>query len=226
MKKALVIFSGGQDSTTCLGWALHRFDEVEAISFEYGQRHEIELDSAKKIAKKLGVKHTILKLSVFKELGNSALLEEDLDVGSSHSQKPNLPASFVPNRNAMFFTVAHAFAQKIGASFLVTGISQEDYSGYPDCREEFIKPLQKALNLGSDSDIEFLYPLIHLTKAQTFQLAKDEGVLDTVINESHTCYNADHTTFHPWGYGCGECPACKLRKKGWEEFNSLAEKLS
>ncbi len=218
MKKALVIFSGGQDSTTCLGWAKNRYDKVEALSFEYGQRHSIELEQAKKIAKKLNIKHTILNISLFKEIGNSALLDKESDINAPHSQKQNLPSSFVPNRNAIFFTAAHAFAQRIGASYLITGISQEDYSGYPDCREEFIKPLEKALNIGSDSDIKFLYPLIHLTKAQTFKLAKDEGVLDIVIKDSHTCYNADHSTFHPWGYGCAECPACKLRQKGWEEY--------
>lgn len=226
MKKALVIFSGGQDSTTCLGWAINRFDSVETISFDYGQRHKIELKQAKNIAKLLKVKNSLIKVSVLKELGNSALLSESEDVNASHSVKKELPASYVPNRNAIFFTIAHAFAQKIRASFLVTGISQEDYSGYPDCREEFIEPLEKALNIGSDSDIKFLYPLIHLTKGETFKLAKDEGVLDIVIRESHTCYNGIRDKLFEWGYGCGECPACKLRKKGWREFKTLAGKLS
>ncbi len=217
-KKALVIFSGGQDSTTCLGWAIRRFEVVEAISFDYGQRHLVELECAKEITAKLDVKHTVLKLNIFKELNDSALLDKDMDINDTHHDHKNLPASFVPNRNAIFFTTAHAFAQKIKADSLITGISQTDYSGYPDCREEFIKPLEKALNIGSESEIKFLYPLMHLSKAQTFQLAKDEGVLDIVVEMSHTCYNADRSVLHRWGYGCGDCPACKLREKGWNEF--------
>ncbi len=220
-KKTIVIFSGGQDSTTCLGWAINRFEEVETLSFDYGQRHKVELKQAKKIADILKVKNSILKINAFKELSDSALTNSSQDVNASHHNKPNLPASFVPNRNAIFFTLAHAYAQKTGATFLITGINQTDYSGYPDCREEFIKPLEKALNLGSESDIKFLYPLIYLSKAETFKLAKDEGVLDIVINESHTCYNGDHINFHDWGYGCGKCPACKLREKGYKEYQAL-----
>ncbi len=220
-KKAIVIFSGGQDSTTCLGWALNRFEEVETLSFDYGQRHSIELKQAKKIARILKIKNSILKINAFKELNDSALLNSYQDVNASRYNKSNLPASFVPNRNALFFTLAHAFAQKIGAYFLITGINQTDYSGYPDCREEFIKPLEKALNLGSESSIKFLYPLIRLTKAQTFKLAKQENILDLVINESHTCYNNDRKSFHNWGYGCGNCPACKLRERGWNEYQTL-----
>ena len=216
---ALIVFSGGQDSTTCLGWAKNKFDSVETITFDYGQKHKIEIAQAKKIADILNVKNTILNINAFTQLNDSALLEDsNLDISSSHKTKTHLPASFVPNRNAIFFTLAHAFAQKQGIENIIIGVNQTDYSGYPDCREDFVLSLEKTLNLGSESNIKFHYPLIHLTKAETFQLAKDEGVLDLVVNESHTCYNGDHTTKFDWGYGCGECPACILRKDGWNLF--------
>lgn len=218
MKKALIIFSGGQDSTTCLGWAKERFDVVETITFDYGQKHKVEIEKARDIAKMLGVKNTLLSINAFTELNDSALIDSSLDISSSHHTKPNLPASFVPNRNAIFFTLAHAFAQKQGIDNLVTGINQTDYSGYPDCRENFVKALELALNLGSESNIKFHYPLMHLSKAETFELAKKEGILEVVVEHSHTCYNGDHESFHDWGYGCAKCPACILRAKGWEEF--------
>lgn len=218
MKKALVVFSGGQDSTTCLGWAKNRFDYVESITFDYGQKHFVEIAQACKIAGVLGVKNTLLSLDAFSQLNDSALINGNLDISSSHSTHTNLPASFVPNRNAIFFTLAHAFAQKQGIDNIIIGVNQTDYSGYPDCREEFVKALELALNLGSEANITFHYPLMHLTKAQTFTLSKEEGVLELVIDESHTCYNGDHTHKYVWGYGCGECPACILRRIGWEEF--------
>ena len=219
---ALIVFSGGQDSTTCLGWAINKFDYVETITFDYGQKHKIEIVQAKKIAAILNVKNTILNINAFTQLNDSALLEDStLDISSSHKTKTHLPASFVPNRNAIFFTLAHAFAQKQGIENIIIGVNQTDYSGYPDCREDFVLSLEKTLNLGSESNIKFHYPLIHLTKAETFQLSKDEGVLDLVVNESHTCYNGDHTTKFNWGYGCGECPACILRKEGWLIHNKI-----
>ncbi len=218
MNKALIIFSGGQDSTTCLGWAKERFAYVETITFDYGQKHKVEIEQAKKIANMMSVKNTLLSINAFTELNDSALIDSSLDISSSHHTKPNLPASFVPNRNAIFFTLAHAFAQKQGIDNLVTGINQTDYSGYPDCRENFVKALEVALNLGSESDIKFNYPLMHLSKGETFELAKKEGILDIVVEQSHTCYNGDHKSFHDWGYGCGECPACILRANGWRDF--------
>lgn len=218
MKRALVVFSGGQDSTTCLGWAKNRFDYVESITFDYGQKHFVEIAQAQKIAQHLGVKNTLLSLDAFSQLNDSALINSKLDISSSHSTHTNLPASFVPNRNAIFFTLAHAFAQKQGIDNIIIGVNQTDYSGYPDCREDFVKALELALNLGSEANIMFHYPLMHLTKAETFTLSKEEGVLELVIDESHTCYNGDHTHKHSWGYGCGECPACILRKIGWEVF--------
>ncbi|MDD2384515.1 MAG: 7-cyano-7-deazaguanine synthase QueC [Sulfurospirillaceae bacterium] len=218
MKRALVVFSGGQDSTTCLGWAKNRFDYVESITFDYGQKHRVEIAQASKIAKALHVKNTLLSLDAFSQLNDSALIDSSLDISSSHKTHTNLPSSFVPNRNAIFFTLAHAFAQKQGIEHIIIGVNQTDYSGYPDCREAFVKALELALNLGSEATITFHYPLMHLTKAETFKLSKEEGVLDLVINESHTCYNGDHTQKHAWGYGCGTCPACILRKTGWESY--------
>lgn len=218
---ALVVFSGGQDSTTCLGWAIKHFKSVEAITFDYGQRHRIEIEQSRLIAQKLGIKQFILEFDLFSKLGDSALLETSSDLKASpHRTKPHLPASFVPNRNALFFTLAHAYAQKEGLTHIITGISEADYSGYPDCREEFITHLERTLNLGSDSSILFAYPLLHRNKAQTFALAKECGVLDLVLEESHTCYNGDRSHRYEWGYGCKECPACGLREKGWREYQA------
>jgi 7-cyano-7-deazaguanine synthase len=219
--KALVIFSGGQDSTTCLFWAIDKFDEVEAITFDYGQKHAIEIEQSKLICKHASIKQTIVDISFLDTLVESALtshgnVNEVLDNG--------LPASFVPNRNQLFITLAHAFAQKIGAESLVGGMCQTDYSGYPDCRDFFIQDLIKVSNEGSglDSDkaIEMHTPLMYLTKAQTFDLADKIAALHEVITMSYTCYNGDREHLHEWGYGCGTCPACELRAAGWEEYKN------
>lgn len=223
MAKALMVFSGGQDSTTCLGWALNRFEAVETITFDYGQRHIVELQQAKKIAGLLGVKNTVFLLNIFENLAASSLIEKDSDLNKPHEKKPNLPSSYVPNRNALMFTIAHAYAQKLGFDSLVTGVCESDYSGYPDCREAFVLSLEKALNLGSDEQIKFFYPLMKLDKADTFALAKQEGVLDAVVAYSHTCYNGDREHRHVWGYGCGECPACRLRSRGWEIYEQRTQ---
>ena len=164
------------------------------------------------------VKNTLLSLDAFSQLNDSALIDSTQDIGAHHRTHTNLPASFVPNRNAIFFTLAHAFAQKQGINHIIIGVNQTDYSGYPDCREPFVKALELALNLGSEANITFHYPLMHLTKAETFELSDKEGVLELVLNESHTCYNGNHEEKHAWGYGCGECPACILRKAGWETY--------
>jgi len=220
MSRALVVFSGGQDSTTCLGWAKNRFDEVETITFDYGQKHRVEIEQARKIAEALHVKNTLLSLDAFSQLNDSALIDGSQDIGAQHSVHTNLPASFVPNRNAIFFTLAHAFAQKQGIEHIIIGVNQTDYSGYPDCREPFVKALELALNLGSEATIAFHYPLMHLTKAETFALSNVEGGLDLVIDESHTCDNGVHTHKRAWGYGCGECPACVLRKQGFDAYQN------
>jgi len=155
MSSALIVFSGGQDSTTCLGWAKNRFDEVETLTFDYGQKHRVEIYQAKKIAEALGVNNFVLNINAFSQLNDSALIDGSLDISSAHRTKPNLPASFVPNRNAIFFTLAHAYAQKLGIKNIIVGINQTDYSGYPDCRQNFIEALELSLNLGSESEIKF-----------------------------------------------------------------------
>lgn len=215
-KHALVIFSGGQDSTTCLGWAKARYEEVTAISFVYGQKHSCEIEQAKIIAKELGVKHVIIEADFFGGLVNSALTHNG-DVNEKHEDNDSLPASFVPNRNAFFITLAHAFAQKINAGVLVTGTCETDSSGYPDCRRVFIDSINTALNLGSDVNMEIETPLMYLDKADTFKLAADESILDLVLDHSHTCYNGTDK-MNDYGRGCGECPACQLREKGFHEF--------
>jgi 7-cyano-7-deazaguanine synthase len=213
--KAVVIFSGGQDSTTCLYWAINRYKKVEAITFNYGQKHSIELEQAKIICEKENIKHTIIDMSFLNTIVESALTSNG-DVNQVN--KKGLPTSFVPNRNQMFITLAHSFAQKIGAETLITGVCQTDYSGYPDCRESFIKAIEWCTNLGSQENIKIETPLMYLTKAETFLLAEKEKCLSEVINLSHTCYNGDRTNLHIWGYGCGECPACELRKKGYMKY--------
>ncbi len=220
---ALVVFSGGQDSTTCLGWAKNRYSHVESITFDYHQKHFIEIKQASKISQMLSVPNYLVSFNIFEQLADSALLDinRDQDINKTHKNRPNLPASFVPNRNALFFTIAHAYAQKQNLKYIITGINQTDYSGYPDCRKPFVKELEHALNIGSESDIVFKYPLMHLTKAQTFKMAEKEGVLDIVLNESHTCYNGDRKNRHIWGYGCGSCPSCILRRDGWFEYQAL-----
>ena len=219
-RKALVVFSGGQDSTTCLGWALNRYKEVIALTFIYGQKHRVEVGVAIDICEKLKIQQMVVDFSFFGGLVESALTSNG-DVGKRHIDAPLLPASFVPNRNALFLTLAHAHAQKIKADDIVTGVCQTDYSGYPDCRYVFIKRMQDVLNMGSDSVISILTPLMYLDKAQIFKLAEIEGILDLVVVNSHTCYNGKRggDNSHEWGYGCGDCPACKLRKKGWEEYS-------
>jgi 7-cyano-7-deazaguanine synthase len=215
MNKAVGSFSGAQDSTTCLYWAKARYDLVEAITFAYGQKHSIEIEQSIKICELLNIKQTIVDISFLNTLVESALTSNG-DVNKLNEK--GLPSSFVPNRNQLFITLAHSYAQKIGAQTLVTGVCQTDYSGYPDCRLEFIQSIQHSTNLGSDSTIEIHTPLMDLTKAETFEMAKILDCLDEVIEHSHTCYNGDRTHRHDYGYGCGECPACQLRKKGFEEF--------
>lgn len=216
--KAVVIFSGGQDSTTLLFHAINLYEEVEAITFFYGQKHSVELECAELICSSLKIKQTKIDLSFLNSIVESALIS-DGDVNKTNEK--GLPASFVPNRNQLFITLAHAYAQKIGAKILVTGVCQTDYSGYPDCRNEFIESIQSSTNLGSDSDIEIKTPLMWLTKAETFKMAHDGGYLEAVIKLSHTCYNGDRNTFHEWGYGCDNCPACELRKKGFFDFQNM-----
>ena len=215
--KALVVLSGGQDSITCLGVAMATHVEVEAITFYYGQRHSVEMKCAEEICEMYSIKHKLVNLSFLGELVTSNLTG-DGDVNDPHEYKKDLPSSFVPNRNALFLVTAHAHAQEIGASVIYAGMCETDYSGYPDCRNEFIYRLEETLDVGYETSIKIKTPLMFLNKAETFKLAADHDFLEHVIEGSHTCYLGDRSNRFEWGYGCGTCPACELRKKGFEEY--------
>lgn len=220
MRKALVVLSGGQDSTTCLGIAMRECDEVIAITFDYGQKHDAELIAAQAISNFLNISVIVINLKpVLENMRSSALITHG-DTTQKHPILKNLPASFVPARNALFLTAAYGIAIEHDCDVIYTGVCQTDYSGYPDCRDGFIKALNLALNVGYESEIEIKTPLMWLNKAQTFKLAEEVGVLNIVLNHTVTCYENDTTTEHEWGFGCGECPACKLRARGWEEYKA------
>lgn len=226
---ALVLFSGGQDSATCLAWALDRFDRVETVGFDYGQRHRIELDCRATLraglgrlrpdwAAKLGDDHTI-GLSALGEVSNTALTR---DVAIEMTQG-GLPNTFVPGRNIVFLTFAAALAYRRGLRHIVGGMCETDFSGYPDCRDDTIKALQVALNLGMDSRFVLHTPLMWIDKAQTWALARSLGgdaLVELIVEDSHTCYLGTREQHHPWGYGCGTCPACLLRAEGFRRFMS------
>jgi len=215
---ALVLFSGGQDSTVCLAWALERFSRVETIGFDYGQRHAIELSVRARLREKmsaltsgwaarLGDDHMI-KLDALAAISDTALTRQTaIEIADS-----GLPTTFVPGRNLMFFCFAGALAYRRGARHLVAGMCETDYSGYPDCRDDTIKAMQVALTLGLDKRVAIHTPLMWIDKAETFALAVEIGgdaFLDLLIEESHSCYLGDRTRRHDWGYGCGTCPACQ-----------------
>lgn len=216
-KIALVIFSGGQDSTTCLYWALNRYKKVEAITFNYGQKHSIELECSKNICEKNNVKQTIIDISFLDTIVESALTSNG-DVNKLNEK--GLPDSFVPNRNQLFITLSHSYLQKIKGDVLITGVCQTDFSGYPDCRRDFIDSIEKTSNMGSLSDIEILTPLMYIDKEETFKLAADENCLEDVLKMSHTCYNGNREKLNDYGYGCDECPACNLRREGYKKYMS------
>ncbi|RPF10200.1 preQ(0) biosynthesis protein QueC [Vibrio crassostreae] len=208
MKKAVVVFSGGQDSTTCLIEALNEYDEVHAITFDYGQRHKLEIEVAKSIAIELGVKaHKVLDVSLLNELAISSLTRDDIPV-SHELQSNGLPNSFVPGRNILFLTLSGIYAYQIGASAVITGVCETDFSGYPDCRNSFVKAMESALKQGMEYDVSLITPLMWLDKAQTWALADKLGHLDFVREKTLTCYNG------VIGNGCGDCPSCKLRADG------------
>lgn len=215
---AVVLHSGGQDSTTCLFWARERFSEVHSVSIDYGQRHRVELEAAAKIGKMARVaSHTVLALPALAQLSDSDLVRSNTEIQASggrpdQAMPEGLPSSFVPGRNILFLSLAAALAAKVGARYVATGVCQTDYSGYPDCREEFVLAMNKAINLGfpSSCEVELLTPLMFLTKRQTVELAMSlDGCMDALAH-SVTCYNGQVP-------GCGECPACLLRAKGFEE---------
>lgn len=209
--KALVVLSGGQDSTTCLYWAIHRFGRanVETVTFDYGQRHRIEIDCAEAIALQAGVSHQLLPIDTFTALGGNALVDGALAVGEAADNAPALPNTFVPGRNLIFLTFAAALAWRKGIDHLVTGVAQTDYSGYPDCREATLQSLQTTLGLGMERDFVIHTPLMNLSKKQTVELACQLDALKAMAL-THTCYNGRRPP-------CGSCPACELRAKGFAE---------
>jgi 7-cyano-7-deazaguanine synthase len=226
---ALVLFSGGQDSTVCLAWALERFSRVETIGFDYGQRHAIELSVRARLREKMSALNSgwaarlgndhMIKLGALAAISDTALTRQTaIEIADS-----GLPTTFVPGRNLMFFCFAGALAYRRGARHLVAGMCETDYSGYPDCRDDTVKAMQVALTLGLDKRVAIHTPLMWIDKAQTFALAVEIGgdaFLDLLIEDSHSCYLGDRAKRHDWGYGCGTCPACQLRAQGFAKFKT------
>jgi 7-cyano-7-deazaguanine synthase len=224
---ALVLFSGGQDSTTCLAWALMRYGRVETAGFDYGQRHRVELDCRTVIfnrirgefpewAEPLGDDH-IINTGFLSTLGETAMTHE-VEIATTDA---GLPSTFVPGRNLTFLTAAAGLAYRRGISVLVGGMCETDYSGYPDCRRETMDALEKSLSLGLDQSITIETPLMDMDKAAAWALAQDLGgdaLIDLIVEHTHTCYRGDRDHRHTWGYGCGACPACDLRANGYKRF--------
>lgn len=207
----MVVFSGGQDSTTCLFWALRNFKEVHTLTFSYGQRHSLETEIARRLAERAGVDFRLMDISSIAGLGTSSLTDDSIRMDE---EKPSgtFPNTFVPGRNLFFLSVAAVYAREHGIMNIVTGVSQTDYSGYPDCRDSFIRSLNVTLNLAMDEQFVIHTPMMWLDKAQTWALADSLGVFDIIRNETLTCYNG------VTGDGCGHCPACRLRQAGLEEY--------
>jgi 7-cyano-7-deazaguanine synthase len=228
--KALVLFSGGQDSTTCVAWALARFGEVETIGFDYGQRHRIEIDCRAAImgrlrnefadwSERLG-EDRVIDFRVLGEISDTALTR---DTAITFEQN-GLPNTFVPGRNLLFFSMAAATGYRRGARHLVGGMCETDYSGYPDCRDDTLKALQATLSLGMDCQFIIHTPLMWRDKAATWALAHRLGgdrLVELIREETHSCYLGDRSHRHDWGYGCGKCPACELRRRGWETYSGV-----
>ncbi|MGF1729478.1 7-cyano-7-deazaguanine synthase QueC [Photobacterium kasasachensis] len=212
MRKAVVVFSGGQDSTTCLIQALANYDEVHCITFDYGQRHKLEIEVAQSVAKDLGVAaHKVMDVGLLNELAISSLTRDNIAV-SHELQENGLPNSFVPGRNILFLTLAGIYAYQIGAEAVITGVCETDFSGYPDCRDEFVKSINQSLVLGMDRLLNIETPLMWLNKAETWALADQYSKLDYVRQQTLTCYNGII------GDGCGDCPSCDLRRAGLEDY--------
>ncbi|WLR57013.1 7-cyano-7-deazaguanine synthase QueC [Mesobacillus subterraneus] len=209
-EKAVVVFSGGQDSTTCLFWAMKEFGEVEAVTFDYNQRHRTEIRCAEEIASELGIKHHVLDMSLLNQLAPNALTRSDIDV--KDGEDGELPSTFVPGRNLLFLSFAGVLASQVKAKHIVTGVCETDFSGYPDCRDVFIKSLNVTINLSMDENFVIHTPLMWLNKSQTWKLADDLDAFEFVRSRTLTCYNGVIAD------GCGSCPACKLRKRGLDEF--------
>ncbi len=228
-KSALVLFSGGQDSATCLAWALQAYEHVETAGFHYGQRHDVEMQARLKVrsamrelrpewADRLGEDY-VVDLSGYGAIAESALTADR----AIEMEASGLPSTFVPGRNLVFLTVASALAYRRGHDVMVGGMCETDFSGYPDCRRETIDATQEALSLGLDRSMRIETPLMHLSKGATWSLAEQIGgkaLVGLIVEESHTCYRGVRDKRHDWGYGCGECPACELRAKGWADYRA------
>lgn len=229
---ALVLFSGGQDSTACLAWALDRYGRVETVGFDYGQRHAVELGARQRVrerlartfprwAARLGADH-LIEIRGFGAIGETAMTEDR----AFEVTAKGLPNTFVPGRNLVFLTYAAALADRRGLGALVGGMCETDFSGYPDCRREAIDAMERALNLGMDQAFRIETPLMALTKAQTWGLARQLGadaLVAITVEESHTCYRGERGELHAWGHGCGACPACELRARGWDEWTAAGQ---
>ncbi len=224
---ALVLFSGGQDSTVCLGFALDGYERVETIGFDYGQRHKVEMQCRERVRREIGDRFPewgtrlgpdhVLDISSFGAIGDTALTSEaEIEVLGS-----GLPSTFVPGRNLLFFTYAAALGYRRGLRVLMGGMCETDYSGYPDCREATLKALEQAIRLGTEFEFTLATPLMWLTKAETWALAQELGgdaFVDLIVEHTHSCYRGERNQRHAWGYGCGACPACGLRAKGFEQW--------
>lgn len=224
---ALVLFSGGQDSTVCLAWALARFGSVETIGFDYGQRHAVELEARVAVREAVSDRFPLwrprlgqdwmLDIRAFGAIGDTAMTRNR----EIETTAKGLPSTYVPGRNLVFFTYAAAVADRRGSAALVGGMCETDYSGYPDCRRETIDAVERALNLGMEQTFVIHTPLMKLTKAQTWAMAKGLGgdeLVEIIVDHSHTCYLGVRDRMHDWGHGCGDCPACELRAKGWTKW--------
>jgi 7-cyano-7-deazaguanine synthase len=227
---ALVLFSGGQDSTVCLGWALDRYERVETVGFDYGQRHDVEMQCRERVraeimrvfpewAKRLGPDH-VLDVKSFGAIADTALTSEaEIEMLAS-----GLPSTFVPARNLVFFTYAAALGYRRGLHALIGGMCETDYSGYPDCRDATLRALEEAIRLGTEIPFSIETPLMRLSKADSWALTATLGgqaFVDLIIEETHTCYRCERGVRHDWGYGCGACPACELRAKGYAEWQKV-----
>ena len=229
---ALVLFSGGQDSTTCLAHALERYERVETLGFDYGQRHSVEMQARTVVLAHLrerfpawepflGQDH-VLSLDVLRQIGGSALTEDT----AIALQADGLPNTFVPGRNLLFLALAGALAYRRGLQVIVTGVCETDFSGYPDCRDDTMKAMQLALNLGLAQRLRIETPLMWIDKAATWRMAETLGgtaLVDLIVEDTHTCYEGERGQRHDWGYGCGECPACALRARGWDGYRAQGE---
>ena len=229
--QAVVLHSGGQDSTTCLVWAIDKYgpDHVHPLIVDYGQRHAVELEQARLIVDQLlpGRKAREVQLAVLRDLGAAALTSDTIEIntdatgtGNQYAADHQLPSTFVPGRNLLFLTVAAAYGATLGAYDLITGVCAADEAGYPDCRPQFIADASLAITTALDERVTIHTPLLYLTKADTFKLANDLGVLDLILEETHTCYRGNRSNRHPWGYGCGTCGSCQERAAGWTTFTN------